>query len=125
MMIIEKTIKTIFAAALGVFLLAGPVAFQQGCTMVECCCHPEETVELALEKGACCECCTMGQTPDPIQPIVEIAIAKPENIRPEIDFDSPEIVELFSDLDVTFGLIQTYSLSPPFIESRISAPLIC
>lgn len=124
-MIIEKTIKTIFAAALGVFLLAGPMAFQQACTMVECSCHPEETVELAFEEGVCCECCTMGQAPPPIQPVVELAIAKPENIRPEIDFDCPENVELIDEINVTFGLAKTYSLSPPFIESRISAPLIC
>ena len=67
----------------------------------------------------------MEEAPIPIQSAVEITISKPENIRPEIDFDSPENVDLIDDIDETFGLVQTNSLSPPFIESRTNAPLIC
>lgn len=93
--------------------------------MSGCCCHPEETVESAFEKEACCECCTMGQAPAPAQPVAELAIAKPENIRPEIDLDCPEYIEIIDRIDETFRLAQTNSLSPPFLESRISTPLIC
>ena len=120
-----KITKSIFAVALGVLLLTGPVAFQQGCTMVGCSCQPNETPELAFEKAPCCCCGFMKQAPAPIQPAAELAITKLENIRPEIDYDIPETGELISDLDGTFGSIQTNSLSPPFIESRISTPLIC
>ncbi|MEE9554007.1 MAG: hypothetical protein V3W18_06880 [candidate division Zixibacteria bacterium] len=125
MMMTAKITKSIFAAFLSIFLLAGPVAFQQGCTMVGCSCQPEEAPELAFDKARCCCCGTMEQAPAPIQPVAETMISKPENLRPEFDIISAEVVELINKIDGAFGLVQTNSLSPPFIESHISAPLIC
>jgi len=124
-MMIETTTKSILAAALSAMLLAGPTAVQQTCSMDGCCCHPEETVENSFERGACCQCGTMEQAPLPVQPASETAVSETDNIRPKIDLEFAKTYEIFTAFDHIVDSIESDSLSPPFIESRVNAPLIC
>lgn len=118
--------KSILTACVGLFLLAGPVAFSHpGCQMSCCCSSSDRGQELAFDKAPCCGCDAMGNSPAPIEPAVNSPAVKHENIRPEFHMDFPEAISIIENPNFAQRKIDIKSLSPPLIESCVNTPLIC
>jgi len=117
--------KSTVIAGLGLLLLAGPVAFQQGCRMADCYCQPQATDEVSLEKTSCCACEISEVAQMPIQPAMAQAISVPDHIRFEKSVAFTGEFELTHGEDFLARFIETHSLSPPLSISFINTPLIC
>lgn len=117
--------KIVVIAGLGLFLLVGPMAFQQGCRMADCSCHPEATAEISLETNSCCGCEMWDVAQMPVQPSVAPSVGVPDHVRIELNIAFNDEIEITGDDDFSFRFIETDSLSPPLSISFINTPLIC
>lgn len=110
---------------LSLILLAGPMAFQQGCRMADCCCHPEATEQVSLERKACCECGIWEVAQSPVQPAVAQTFSVPDHIRTEMSIAFIGEITITGGNDFSDRFIESHSLSPPLVKSSINTPLIC
>ncbi len=110
---------------LSLILLAGPMAFQQGCRMADCCCQPEATEEISLERQACCGCGISEMAQMPVQPAIAQAISVPDHVRTEMPIAFFNEIEISGSNNFSDRFIETHSLSPPLVNSSINTPLIC
>ncbi len=117
--------KSTVVFGLSLILLVGPMAFQQGCRMAECCCQPEVTGEASLERPSCCACNISEMAQMPVQPAVAQAINAPDHVRTEMSIAFISEIMITGGNDFSDRLIESHSLSPPFINSSINTPLIC
>lgn len=117
--------KSMVIAGLSLILLAGPMAFQQGCRMADCCCQPEATGEISLERPSCCECGISEMAQMPVQPAVAQAISVPDHVRTEMPIAFFSEIEISGNKNFSDRFIESHSLSPPFVNSSINTPLIC
>ena len=117
--------KSTAVLGLGLLLLAGPVAFQQGCRMINCSCHPEATEEISLERPSCCGCEISEVAEMPIQPAMAQLASVPDHIRFEKSVAFTGEFELTRGEDFSARFIETHSLSPLLSISSINTPLIC
>ena len=117
--------KIVLIAGLGLFLLAGPVAFQQGCRMVDCSCHPEATEEISLESQSCCGCEISEMAQMPVQLAMAQSVGVPDHIRSEMSIAFINEITITGGNDFSDRFIESHSLSPPLVKSSINTPLIC
>ncbi len=125
MMSMPGIARSIVVAGLGLFLLAGPVAFQQGCQMTNCCCQPEATERVSLEKTPCCGCQISKVAQMPIQLATAQKVDVPDHIRTEMSIAFTGEIAVAGSDDFSCRFIETQSLSPPLSISSINTPLIC
>jgi hypothetical protein len=117
--------KSTVIAGLSLFLLAGPLAFQQGCRMTNCCCQPEINEELSLEENSCCGCEMWDAAQMPIQLAMAPSVGVPDHVRTEMNVAFNDEISLIRDNDFSYRFIEKHSLSPPLSISFINTPLIC
>ena len=119
--------KSIVTAGLGLFLLAGPVAFQHGCKMKGsccCCCQPEKAGEIEMGSGGCCGC-NMEKAPIPLQSAVNYEVTSPQNTQSELTFNNPEQADILPHLEASNRLSEIDLKLPLLVKAPISTPLIC
>lgn len=117
--------KSTVIFGLSLILLAGPMAFQQGCRMADCCCQPEATEQTSLEKSSCCGCEMWEAAQMPVQPAMAQAISVPDYVRTEVSLAFSNEIELSGNKNFSGRFIESRSLSPPLTNSSINTPLIC
>jgi hypothetical protein len=120
-----RTARSIVLAGLGLFMLAGPMAFQQECGMADCCCQPEATDGISLEKTPCCGCQVSAMAQLPIQPAMAQSAGVPDHIRIETPAAITGEIEITNGNNLSYRFFETQSLSPPLSIGSINIPLIC
>jgi hypothetical protein len=117
--------KSIVTAGIGLFILAGPVAFQSGCEMSSnCCCQAEKANETEMGSGGCCSC-NMEKAPLPIQSAVNYEVTNPQSPQSELTYQNPEQADILSHFDASSRLSGIDLKIPPLIKAPINTPLIC
>ncbi len=110
---------------LSLILLAGPMAFQQGCRMAECCCQPKATEQTSLEKSSFCGCEMWYVAQMPVQLAMAQYVGVPDHIRSEMSIAFISEIMITGGNDFSDKFIESHSLSPPLVNSGINTPLIC
>lgn len=112
-------------AGLGLFLLAGPIAFQNSCDMSGCCCCPgEDAAETVFMSAGCCGC-TVKEAPLPLQSAESYEVMPTVNDQSQLAAVPSRQGNFSLYLKFADRFSEINSHSPPSAKAPINSPLIC